>query len=252
MSDMELDQADNVTLSTENGKLSVTLAAHNLTSLYSWPDKGSPFALGRRVLAEHNYHFVRPKTAPPKRTLRQLICSLHARISPRDSNKLPNEELTRHIRSGDVLLRRLRRLLASRRRFIDFEPMTPLQEAIAQELAKDMGCQTRFYGARNDKRYMVAYRPGTEPNPLEVRAREMCQSNAGLDIFSVEEEECQLEPMSFRDNKLYWHQPEELKEERDSLSLGRKILEEFNRDWRPKAKEGEGNFDKENGEPKTA
>ncbi|KAH8285646.1 hypothetical protein KR054_011904, partial [Drosophila jambulina] len=196
--------------------------------------------LAPRILSEHNYTVVPPEVLPSKRNLRQLICCIHARTSPVESKKLPSAELNRLVRNGDVLLRRLRRLLHSRRRFIDFEPMKPLQEAIAQELAKGLGCQTRFYNGWNDSRYMVAYRPGVVPNALEMRARRMCQKDRVLEIFSVEEEEeeeCRMEPMSFRDDKLNWHQPMEFRDHtmaansgQDSLSLGRKILEEFNRE----------------------
>ncbi|KAH8253846.1 hypothetical protein KR032_007089, partial [Drosophila birchii] len=181
---------------------------------------------------EHNYTIVPTKEMPTRSNLRQLICSIHVKISPKDSNKLTRAELSRLVRHGDLNLRRLRRLLVSRRRFIDFEPMKPLQEAIAQELAEKMGCQTRFYLSWNDSRYLVAYRPGIEPNAIELRTRQMCQKAKDLGVSLVEKKkECELKPMSFRDDKLHWHQPVDhqmaANSTQNSLFLGRKILEKY-------------------------
>ncbi|XP_020815044.1 uncharacterized protein LOC110189342 [Drosophila serrata] len=188
-----------------------------------------------RILSELGKTVVPPEAYPFKGTLRQLICSIQAKMRPRDSSKLPRAELSCLVRHGDVVLRRLRRLLDSRRRFIEFKPMMPLQEAIAQELAQELGCQTRFYNGWDESRYMVAYRPGVEPNAFELRARGMCQKERDFENFNLEEAiEFRLEPMSFRNDKLHWHQPIKLNyrqmaanSPQDSLSLGKKILEKF-------------------------
>ncbi|XP_017031405.1 uncharacterized protein [Drosophila kikkawai] len=182
-----------------------------------------------------------PDELPSKRSLRELIFFIYIKTIPEVSKQHPGE-LSRLFRNGEVLLRRLRGLIDSRCRFIDFEPMEPLQEAIAEELAKELGCLTMFYNSGHDSRYMVAYRPGFEPNIFEMRARRMCQKDKGQEIYPVEEEEeCRLEPMFFQDGKLHWHQPMEFGDRKkaespdeDSVSLGRKILEEFNRDYQPK------------------
>ncbi|KAH8237449.1 hypothetical protein KR038_012145, partial [Drosophila bunnanda] len=198
------------------------------------PSQVSNLASG--ILSEHNYNVVLPE--PSKRNLRQLICSIHARMGPKDTNELPSPELSRLVRHGDALQRRLRRLLDSRRRFIDFAPMMPLQESITKELARELGCQTSFYNGWNNRRYMVAYRPGVGPNAFELRARRMCEKGRDPKNFNWEEEaECRLEQMSFRDDKLHWHQPiksnyrqKATNSPQDPLSLGRKIFEKFKRD----------------------
>ncbi|XP_070139378.1 uncharacterized protein [Drosophila kikkawai] len=197
--------------------------------------------LSPRILSEHNYTILLPEPLPSKLNLRKLVCSIHARTSPKESKMLPRSELSVLVRNADVLLRRLRRLLGSRRRFIDFKPMDPLQETIAQELAKRLGCQTRFYNDWNDSRYLVAYRPGVEPNALEVRVRQMCQEDRGLEIFMEEVESNQLQPISLSDKKLLWHRPIIVFEQRQmpanstqsSLALGRKIFEKLKPEFRP-------------------
>ncbi|KAH8237448.1 hypothetical protein KR038_012146, partial [Drosophila bunnanda] len=179
---------------------------------------------------EHNYSVAQTEAPPSQRNLRQLICNIHATVCPTDTEELSNAEVSRLLRHGQVIQRRLRRLLNSRCRFIEFEPMMPLQEAIAQELAKQLGFYTNSYNGSNDTQYMVAYRPGVKPNALEVRARRMCRKDRVAEIVTVEE------------YKLYgnrnWHQPTELVDYRphESVSLGRTILEEFNRDYQPNRK----------------
>ncbi|KAH8389779.1 hypothetical protein KR200_001522, partial [Drosophila serrata] len=181
--------------------------------------------LASEILSEHNYTLVRSNAKLSKHHLQELICFIHDRMSPGDTNELPSAELSRLLRHGGVLQRRLRLLLCSRKPHIEFEPMMPLQEAIAQELAKKLGCLTRFYKGWNESRYLVAYRPGVQPNSLEVRARRMCQKDEDPETVSVEE--YHLDPMSFQDK---------IHKVQKTVSLGRKILEEFNRDYKPNRK----------------
>ncbi|XP_026835979.1 uncharacterized protein LOC113564258 [Drosophila erecta] len=151
-------------------------------------------SLIRLIHIEHNYNCI-PADHPPgiksKRTLRQLVCSLHAEqtLGPLDC-----ADLKEHTLRADVILRRLRRFLASKRRFIDFSPMSVLQEAIVQHLAAEMGCTTRFYDGQDGRRYLVAYRPGIGPNSFELRAREghVSHQKKQMDLRQMAEHSCRL------------------------------------------------------------
>lgn len=127
----------------------------------------------------------------PRRTLRQLVCAMQMKISPDQPEKLPEVEIKRHIRFADLITRRLRRFLDSTRRFLDFNPMTRLQEAIVEQLAREMLCLARYYSGQqtvSSKRYLVLYRPGVQPNPYEIRAREGI-NNIKLEVSFVDEKD---------------------------------------------------------------
>ncbi|XP_037716471.1 uncharacterized protein LOC119551278 [Drosophila subpulchrella] len=192
--------------------------------------------LVRLIQIEHNYNYVPPDESdvtksqlPPKRTLRQVVCSLHDSIYPGQLGQLVLADLKEHTRKADVILRRLRRFLASNRRFIDFSPLPRLQEAIVKHLAEEMSCSTRFYECADGRRYLVAYRPGIEPNPLELRAREG-NFHWALEVDPADEATEQTR-ISFRKKKLYLDQMSHLEDRQlaeYSCRLGRKILEEWN------------------------
>jgi len=158
-----------------------------------------------------------------------MVCSLHDSISPGQLGQLSVADLKEHIRKADVILRRLRRFLASNNRFIDFSPLPRLQEAIVEHLAEEMSCSTRFYNCADGRRYLVAYRPGIEPNPLELRAREG-DFDWGLEVDPADEAK-EHTRISFRKKKLYLEEKSHLENRQlaeYSCRLGRKILEEFN------------------------
>ncbi|XP_043644304.1 uncharacterized protein LOC122613941 [Drosophila teissieri] len=173
-------------------------------------------SLIRLIHIEHNYNCIPPDSQPAiksKRTLRQLVCSLQAE---KNLGPLDFAALKEHILRADVILRRLRRFLASKRRFIDFSPMSVLQEAIVQHLAAEMRCTTRFYDGQGGRRYLVAYRPGIGPNSFELRAREGDLSG-----------DCKQTRMCLRKTKLKCHKLDLRQITEHSCRLGRKILEKL-------------------------
>ncbi|EDW90675.1 uncharacterized protein LOC6530017 isoform X2 [Drosophila yakuba] len=176
-------------------------------------------SLIRLIHIEHNYNCIPPDNQPgiqSKRTLRQLVSSLHAE---KNLGPLDFADLKEHVLRADVILRRLRRFLASKRRFIDFRPMSVLQEAIVQHLAAEMRCTTRFYDVQDGRRYLVAYRPGIGPNSFELRAR---QGDLSGDLNQTR--------MCLRKKKLKSHKKTQLdlrQMAEHSRRLGRKILEKF-------------------------
>ncbi|KAH8401264.1 hypothetical protein KR009_004205, partial [Drosophila setifemur] len=211
----------------------VTNYSQNHSPLGAPEDSPNPGpSLVRLIQCEHSYN-VCPQIRDgnggrlhPRRTIRQLVCAMQRKTNP---GQLTDEELAQHIRNANLVLKRLRRFLTSRRRCLDFRPMSELQEAIVEQLAKEMGCSTKFYGQQQDMRYLVVYRPGAQPNPLELRAR--------MGISNVESCPALVETKSMcvRNNKLYWHQPTQMTELQlmgqaalKPCLLGRKILEEFN------------------------
>jgi len=104
-----------------------------------------------------------------------------------------------------------------------------LQEAIVEHLAEEMSCSTRFYNCADGRRYLVAYRPGIEPNPLELRTREG-DFDWGLEIDPAAEATEQTRIL-FRKKNLYLEQKSYMENRQlaeYSCRLGRKILEEFN------------------------
>ncbi|XP_039481997.1 uncharacterized protein LOC120445575 [Drosophila santomea] len=176
-------------------------------------------SLIRLIHIEHNYNCIPPDKQPgiqSKRTLPQLVSSLHAE---KNLGPLDLADLKEHVLRADVILRRLRRFLASKRRFIDFRPMSVLQEAIVQHFAAEMRCTTRFYDVQDGRRYLVAYRPGIGPNSFELRAR---QGDLSGDLIQTR--------MSLRKKKLKSHKKTQLdlrQMAEPSCRLGRKILEKF-------------------------
>lgn len=236
--------------------------------------------LVRLIQFEHNYQFVPPlirrdgreDLLHPRRTLRQLVCTMQVKISPDQPEKLPEAEIKRHVRFADLITRRLRRFVASTRRFLDFSPMTHLQEAIVEQLAMEMFCLPRYYsgvqaGQVSGKRYLVLYRPGTQPNPYEIMAREGI-NDIKLEVFFEDEndrgmenqpeadpekepkKEPGMEPDTEKKPEIFglgsmcvrnvlWRPPTRAHQlqltgqsAQDARLLGRKILAEFNGRWK--------------------
>ncbi|XP_043947560.1 uncharacterized protein LOC108032019 [Drosophila biarmipes] len=199
-------------------------------------DRTNISRLVRLIHIEHNYNYVSPKESfgtksrlPPRRTLRQMVCSLHDILNPGQLGQLSVADLKEHVRKAYVILRRLRRFLASSRRFTDFKPLPRLEEAIVEHLAQELSCSTRFYDCPDGRRYLVVYRPGIGPNPLELRARDG-DFSFGLELDPVDEA-TEMTRILFRKKKLYLEQKSHLDERQlaeYSCRLGRKILEQFN------------------------
>ncbi|XP_016984857.1 uncharacterized protein LOC108048599 [Drosophila rhopaloa] len=192
--------------------------------------------LVRVIHNEHNYNFILPDILPenklylqPNRTLRQLVCAMHDKINPGQLGQLSVAKMEEHIRKADLIQRRLRRFLASDRRFIDFSPMSSMHEAIVEQLAEEMHCPTRFYATQDGSRYLVVYQPGIGPNRFELTARQGV-SGRKVELYSPEVEEKQIRMSSGGQNPS-WHQKtqqEDLQMAEFSVRLGRNILDKFN------------------------
>jgi len=178
-------------------------------------------SLIRLIHIEHNYNCIPPenrKGIKPKRNLRQLVCFLNAE---KNLGPLDFADLKLHVHWTDGILQRLRRFLASNRRFIEFMPMSVLKEAIAQHLAGEMCCSTRFYYDHDARRYLVAYRPGIGPNSFELIARETSLS----EDFNQTSMCQQIEKPESHQKTYRGHQKHQMVE--NSFRLGTKIFEKF-------------------------
>ncbi|KMY93392.1 uncharacterized protein LOC27207034 [Drosophila simulans] len=177
-------------------------------------------SLIRLIRIEHNYNCIIPDKRTEiksKRNLRQLVGFLNAE---KNLGPLDFTDLRQHTLRADGILHRLRRFLASNRRFIDFRPMSVLQEAIVEHLAKEMRCSTRFYDDHDGGRYLVAYRPGIEPNSFELRAREVSPSKDFNQTMCQQIEKPESHQKTYGDHQM-GHVVE------NSFHLGRKIFEKF-------------------------
>ncbi|KAH8277550.1 hypothetical protein KR018_000598, partial [Drosophila ironensis] len=191
---------------------------------------------------EHNYHVSlgpRDKLLTTSST-RKLVYAMQLKMNP-GQPALSDVEISGHIRMAGLVRRRLRRFMGSSRTFLEFKPMSEMQEAIVMQLAQKVSCSTRFYKElSSNRRYMVVYRPGIKPNIYELQARDGKKGRHKKKASSDKEEKPEQQEdrhattyfwnvrrQSLQSTRIHEHQLVG-HSSLNACLLGRKILEKFN------------------------